>query len=162
MGMPMGRGGEGEEWGERERPGAPSYYRHKTWNRHHQCKGRLATMPKFDNPTEVDLDPTQIDQDDRPFPRELLTAIASDPALIEIGRRAIEDAAVDMRDMRAVVAGVGNGIVVTEEDGTRSSLIRVWTPDAIVIALRAIAAADSTEIATERELFHQQRESREQ
>lgn len=119
-------------------------------------------MPKFDNPTEVDLDPTQIDQDDRPFPRELLTTIASDPALIEIGRRAIEDAAVDMRDMRAVVAGVGNGIVVTEEDGTRSSLIRVWTPDAIVIALKAIAAADSTEIATERELFRQQRESREQ
>lgn len=154
----MGRGGEGEEWGERERPGAPSYNRHKTHNRHHQRKGRLTAMPKFDNPTEVDLD----NRYEYLSVREVLGYIVSDPALIETARKAVEDAAVTMRDVRAVVAGVGNGIVIAEEDGTRSSLIRVWTPDAIVIALKAIAAADSTEIATERELFRQQRESREQ
>lgn len=115
-------------------------------------------MPKFDNPTEVDLD----NRYEYLSVREVLGYIVSDPALIETARKAVEDAAVTMRDVRAVVAGVGNGIVIAEEDGTRSSLIRVWTPDAIVIALKAIAAADSTEIATERELFRQQRESREQ
>lgn len=115
-------------------------------------------MPEFDNPQEVDLDAPTNSFDIR----RLLFRIANDPVLIEIGRKAIEDEAIEMRDMRASIFGVGNGIVVNEADGSSSSTIRLWTPDAIIVALRAIANASRHEITWHRELYRQQRESREQ
>lgn len=64
---------------------------------------------------------------------------AVDEGLIEIGRKAIEDVAIEYRDSRIGVLGCGNGIVCREKDGTPSDIIRIPTCDAVRIALRAIA-----------------------
>ena len=68
-----------------------------------------------------------------------LTEIADDPVLLEVGRKAIEDVLVDLRDSR-IFRLRGNGLVIYEKDGRDSSIIRLGPEDALRIGLRAIAA----------------------
>lgn len=60
------------------------------------------------------------------------------PELLEVGRKAVEDQLVEMRDARISQLFRGNGLVIKEKDGSESSLIRLGTDDAIRIALQAI------------------------
>lgn len=61
---------------------------------------------------------------------------------LELGRKAVEDLLVEMRDSRmfTMEGGVyrGNGLVVRERDGGDSSIIRLGTADAIRLAIDAI------------------------
>ena len=59
--------------------------------------------------------------------------------LLEIGRRAVEDALIDMRDSRMGMIGRGNGLVIREKDGSESSIIRIGTEQALAIGLKAMA-----------------------
>lgn len=68
-----------------------------------------------------------------------LAQVASDDALLEIGRKAIEDVLIDWRDSRMSVLGRGNGLVVCEKDGKQSNVIRMGPEDALRVGLRAIA-----------------------
>lgn len=61
---------------------------------------------------------------------------------VEIGRRAVEDAAVELRDARISV-DCGNGIVCREFDRTPSSIIRMRTDTALMVALRAMLGIES-------------------
>lgn len=68
-----------------------------------------------------------------------LNTIINNPELIEIARKAIEDEAIEMRDSRIGIINRANGIVVKEQDGSPSSIIRIPTDQAVIIALQAIA-----------------------
>lgn len=70
-----------------------------------------------------------------------LRALAKDERIVEVGRRAIEDTLIDFRDERISIMGRGNGFVVREADGTDSSIIRIGTPEGLMLALRAMADA---------------------
>jgi hypothetical protein len=70
--------------------------------------------------------------------KEDLLKLAENPELLEIGRTAVEDALVELRDHRLSVA-YGNGLVIRERDGSPSDVIRLGTADALKIALKAIA-----------------------
>ncbi len=70
---------------------------------------------------------------------EGLGAVAEDDALLEIGRKAIEDALIDWRDARCSEFTRRNGLVIREKDGTESSVIRFGPETALRIGLRAIA-----------------------
>lgn len=69
-----------------------------------------------------------------------LEEIADDEALIEIGRRAIEQALVEWRDDRLSQIR-GNGLVICEVNGKPSSIIRFGPETALKIGLKAIAEA---------------------
>ncbi len=71
---------------------------------------------------------------------ELLAAVAEDEALLEIGRKAVEDALIDWRDTRCSEVGRGNGLVIREKDGAASDVIRFGPETGLRIGLRAIAA----------------------
>lgn len=71
--------------------------------------------------------------------RDDLRTLAQNPRLIEAARLAIEDKLVERRDARIGIAGRGNGLVIREYDGTDSSIIRMTTPEAIILALETIA-----------------------
>lgn len=64
--------------------------------------------------------------------------VASDDSLIEIGRKAIEDLLVEMRDDRMSMPLHGNGFVIKERDGSPSDIIRMSTPMGLRVALNAI------------------------
>lgn len=64
--------------------------------------------------------------------------VADDPYLLNIAHQRIEDAAVAMRDAGMSVVRA-NGIVCRDYDSTPSSMIRISTPDAVALALQAIA-----------------------
>lgn len=68
-----------------------------------------------------------------------LEKAAQDDALLEIGRRAVEDELIEMRDMRLALLGRNNGLVVKECDGSDSSIIRLSTEQALRIGLEAMA-----------------------
>ena len=72
--------------------------------------------------------------------------------LLEVGRKAVEDVLIDMRDSRIAILGRGNGLVCREKDGTPSSLIRLGTEQALTIALEAIIrriqCQESTQVTT--------------
>lgn len=74
-----------------------------------------------------------------PWTRAELEAIANDPALLEIGRRAIEATLIEWRDSRLSEAFRNNGLVVRAKDGQASSVIRFGPEKALSIGLRAIA-----------------------
>ena len=59
------------------------------------------------------------------------------PELLEVGRRAVEDALLDMRDARISTVR-NNGLVVKERDGSPSSLIRMGPEQAFLIAFEAM------------------------
>lgn len=67
-----------------------------------------------------------------------LIALSRNDELLEVGRRAVEDALIDMRDSRMSMMR-NNGLVVKERDGSPSSIIRLGTEQAISIALAAMA-----------------------
>lgn len=68
-----------------------------------------------------------------------LLAIADNPALLEVGRTAIEDALVEWRDARLSELGRNNGLVIREKNGDPSSVIRFGPEGALRIGLQAIA-----------------------
>ena len=68
-----------------------------------------------------------------------LYEIADNPALLEIGRKAVEDVLIDSRDSRISQFLRGNGLVIREKDGTPSDIIRIGTEDALRIGIQAIA-----------------------
>lgn len=67
-----------------------------------------------------------------------LAEIAENNELLEIGRKAIEDLLVKLRDSRIFVLR-NNGLVIRERDGKESSDIRMGSEDALRIGLRAIS-----------------------
>lgn len=75
-----------------------------------------------------------------------LSQIAKDPVLIEIARKGLEDELVELRDHMIGLMGPGNGLVIRERDGEHSSVIRITTADAVILALQFIANADRAEI----------------
>jgi hypothetical protein len=69
-----------------------------------------------------------------------LEELAENDELLEIGRKAVEDVLVDMRDSRLSIMGRNNGLIIRERDGSDSRIIRLGTEQALRIALKAIAA----------------------
>lgn len=67
-------------------------------------------------------------------------ALAENNALLEVGRKAIEDVLLEWRDCRISTPFRGNGLVCREKDGKESSIIRMGPEDGLRIGLRAIAA----------------------
>jgi hypothetical protein len=67
-----------------------------------------------------------------------LLKIAEDQELLEIGRKAIEDALIEFRDDRLSTPMRGNGLVIREKDGKDSSIIRMGPEMALSIGLKAI------------------------
>jgi hypothetical protein len=59
---------------------------------------------------------------------------------MEVGRQAVENALVELRDSRISLLGRGNGLVIRECDGTPSSVIRMGLEAALRIAMDAIEA----------------------
>lgn len=78
--------------------------------------------------------------------KEAIKALAEDPVLLEVGRRAVEDVLIDMRDSRMFTIR-NNGLVIKEKDGSESSIIRMGAENAVSLALRAIAAISDAELA---------------
>lgn len=70
---------------------------------------------------------------------DALRAIAEDRDLLNVAHRRIEAALIDFRDNRISVPDCGNGLVVREADGSWSSTIRMTVPEALRMALKAIA-----------------------
>ena len=70
---------------------------------------------------------------------ELLRSLAENEELLEVGREAVENALLGLRDSRLSILDRGNGLCIREKDGTPSSLIRLGTESALSIALKAIA-----------------------
>ena len=68
-----------------------------------------------------------------------LEEIAQDRALLEVGRKAVEDVLIEWRDSRISMFNRGNGLVIREKDGKDSHIIRMGPEDAIRIGLEAIA-----------------------
>jgi hypothetical protein len=69
----------------------------------------------------------------------LCRRLAEDDALMEVGRKAIEDTLVEWRDSRLSEFTRGNGLVIREKDGSESSIIRMGPEAGVKIALKAIA-----------------------
>ena len=67
-----------------------------------------------------------------------LSSIIEDDALLEIGRKAVENVLIEWRDNRLSQLR-NNGLVIREKDGTDSSIIRLGPEDCIRIGLKAIA-----------------------
>jgi hypothetical protein len=69
-----------------------------------------------------------------------------DESLLEVGRKAVEEVLIDLRDSRISILNRGNGLVVREKDGTESSIIRMGTESALRIGLKAISQFIQSEI----------------
>jgi hypothetical protein len=67
-----------------------------------------------------------------------LEEIIQNRILLEIGRKAIEDELIELRDCRMATIR-NNGLVIAERNGERSNVIRLGPEDALRIGLRAIA-----------------------
>lgn len=72
---------------------------------------------------------------------KMLEDISCDDDLIEVGRKAVENALVGYRNSRLSAFARSNGLVIREPDGTDSSVIRFGPEVALQIGLRAIASA---------------------
>lgn len=70
---------------------------------------------------------------------EELIEIADNGALLEVGRKAIEDVLVSWRDGRLSEFNRGNGLVIRERDGRDSNIIRFGPEMALRIGIKAIA-----------------------
>jgi len=67
-----------------------------------------------------------------------LLALSETPVLLEVGRKAIEDLLVDLRDSQIAMLR-NNGLVIKERDGKNSDVIRMGPEDALRVGLKAIA-----------------------
>ena len=70
---------------------------------------------------------------------EALREAAADPALLEIGRKRIEDELIEWRDARLSTMMRGNGFVVCESDGKPSSIVRFGPEVGLRIGMQAMA-----------------------
>lgn len=77
-------------------------------------------------------------QKPRPELREKIEEILLSKELLEIGRKAIEDALIDWRDDRLSEFTRGNGLVIREKDGNDSSIIRFGPETALKIGIKAM------------------------
>ena len=68
-----------------------------------------------------------------------LRRTADNHALLEVGRKAIEELLVSCRDNRISEIGRGNGCVIREADGKDSHVIRFGPETAVRVALNAMA-----------------------
>lgn len=68
-----------------------------------------------------------------------LEAISNDDALLEVGRKAIEDLLIELRDQRICQPLRRNGLIIREKDGTESNIIRFGPETALRVGLKAIA-----------------------
>lgn len=68
-----------------------------------------------------------------------IIALAENDELMEVGRKAIEEALIDFRERRMSEPIRGNGFVVREADGKASGVIRFGPEIGLRIALKAIA-----------------------
>jgi hypothetical protein len=68
---------------------------------------------------------------------------------LETARLAIENVLVEMRDNRMSLFGQGNGLVIREQDGKDSSIIRLSIPNALRIGLNAVEEHRRTNPAEE-------------
>lgn len=68
-----------------------------------------------------------------------LRALAGDAEALAAAHIKLEDLLIELRDDRISLMNRGNGLVVREQDGTESSMIRIGTRDAVRIGLLAIA-----------------------
>lgn len=57
---------------------------------------------------------------------------------LEVGRKAVEDQLVTMRDERMFIIGHNNGLVIKERDGRDSNIIRLNIITALSIAIKAM------------------------
>lgn len=73
-----------------------------------------------------------------------IRAIAEDPRLMEIGRRAVEDELIEWRDARRFTLRA-NGYCVRESDGQSSDIVRFGPEFGCRIALESIASAIEAE-----------------
>lgn len=62
-----------------------------------------------------------------------------DEKTLEVGRKAIEDTLISLRDERIGLLNRNNGCVVKERDGTASSVIRLAPEDALRVGIQAMA-----------------------
>lgn len=62
------------------------------------------------------------------------------PEILEIGRLAVEDSLVELRDARLSVMR-NNGLVIKERDGSPSSIIRLHIEGALGIGIQAMLKA---------------------
>ena len=69
----------------------------------------------------------------------VLRHLADDVELMEVGRKAVENALVEWRDSRLSMLRRNNGLVIREKDGKESSIVRFGPEVGVAIALRAIA-----------------------
>lgn len=67
-----------------------------------------------------------------------LKEVAENDHLLEVGRRAVEEALIEFRDSRLSEPFRGNGLVIKEKDGTESSIIRFGSESALRIGLKAM------------------------
>ena len=70
---------------------------------------------------------------------DCLAKVAADNKLLEVGRKAIEDALIEFRDGRLSELNRNNGLVVREKNGKDSSIIRFGPEGALRIGLNAMA-----------------------
>lgn len=82
---------------------------------------------------------SQENVDSAPVDAVVIRHVASNDQLLEVGRKAIEDALIEWRDSRMSEPFRGNGLVVREKDGQSSDIIRFGPETALRIGLRAIA-----------------------
>lgn len=68
----------------------------------------------------------------------VLRHLADDVELMEVGRKAVEDALVEWRDSRMFQVR-NNGLTIQERDGSPSDIVRFGPEVGMAIALRAIA-----------------------
>ncbi len=71
--------------------------------------------------------------------RQALLLIANNREVLEIGRVAIEDVLVSMRDAHMSIIGRNNGLVINGYNGETSHVIRMGPEDALRIGLKAMA-----------------------
>lgn len=76
---------------------------------------------------------------DKTFPEQLREVAENRELLWKVGRRAVEDTLVELRDSGISILGRRNGLVIYSRVSEPSSIIRLGTDDAISIALKAIA-----------------------
>lgn len=66
-----------------------------------------------------------------------LTELLNNDGLMEVGRLAVEDMLVELRDSR-LSCNRNNGFCIREYDGSPSSVVRLPTESGIRIAIKAI------------------------
>lgn len=70
---------------------------------------------------------------------ECIQQLAENDQLLEVGRKAIEDELIEMRDSRLSSYTQNNGFVIKEKDGQNSDVIRFGPEIGLKIALKAMA-----------------------